>query len=111
MPQPAQFLTSVLVLVSHPLSYILSQSANPPLQEEMAHARSMHLGLPLATAAHALPHMPQFLRSISRLTHMLLHTSGWPVRHWHLPLMQSWLPVQAVPQVPQLLVVLSDTQM
>src|SRR5262245_30111203 len=58
-----QLLMSFEVLVSHPLAAFASQFWNGALQTAMPHTPAAQPGEPLATAGHALLHMPQFLMS------------------------------------------------
>src|SRR5947208_2501330 len=49
VPQTPQFATSVLMLISHPFGYFMSQSAKPWLQLATEHWPAMHAGTPPAT--------------------------------------------------------------
>ena len=53
-------------------------------------------------AAHALPHLPQFLGSCARSVHWPLHSAGSrPLVQAHAPLAHCSPPVHALPHLPQ----------
>lgn len=54
-----------------------------------------------APAPHLLPHVPQLLLSVCRLTQVPLQAS-WPVGQTHFPLIQLPPAGQMLPQAPQL---------
>jgi hypothetical protein len=61
MPQPPQFVALVAVFTSQPFAALLSQFANPALQEPTPHTPAEHPGVPFATAAQNRPQAPQFV--------------------------------------------------
>ena len=100
----------VSVLISQPVLYALSQSANGGVQERIPQVVPTHVGAPFCTA-HTAPHAPQLLtsswvaRSHPSLTAALqfanpgLHVIVQvPFRHFGTPLVLS----HALPHPPQL---------
>ena len=90
-----------------------------PLLHVKVHALSTHAAVALATRVeHALPHMPQLPGLVIVSTHVPLHSvgvdAGQPERHEYASASNpasppgphtGVLPVQALPQLPQLVVV------
>lgn len=66
-PQPPQWFTLLLVLISQPLTTCPSQFAKPELQLEMPQVLALQTGVPLAEA-QVLPQAPQFERLLVVLT-------------------------------------------
>src|SRR5437870_3146787 len=65
LPHTPQLFLSLVVLISQPFGYCLSQSAKPLLQVATAHAPLAHaVDATLAVFGHALPHMPHLLGSL-----------------------------------------------
>jgi hypothetical protein len=111
LPQAPQLLVSKVSLVSQPLAYWPSQSANPLLQAPIAHTPPLHKAVPLATK-HTLPHAPQLLGSlasfVSQPSTYLPSQSPKPGLHAliaQIPLLQNDVAFgaeQVIPQPPQL---------
>jgi hypothetical protein len=62
VPHAPQFI-ALLSAVSQPFAAFASQSPNPAAQAPTPHAPATHAGVAFA-AAHAVPHAPQFARSV-----------------------------------------------
>ena len=108
-PQPPQFDVFELVLVSQPLTKLLSQSPIGAVQA-MPQVPLLHDGLPPDTL-HAFAQVPQWVASFLRLTSQPFAT--FPSQSakfaaqliWHAPAVQDAVPLlvlQAAEQAPQL---------
>lgn len=84
IPQPPQWLMSVRVLISHPVTGRPSQLARPVEQVKL-HDPLLHAGVP-PIALHWMPQPPQLLMSVRRLRSQpsrgLLLQSAWPAPQW-----------------------------
>ena len=63
LAQAPQFAASVVSRASHPLEYLVSQSAKPALQPATVQAEFRQAGVPLA-ATQVVPHVPQLAGSL-----------------------------------------------
>src|SRR5262249_32628996 len=108
-PHPPQWLSSVVVLVSHPFAGLLSQSAKPASHESIPHTPFMHAGVPLGTAGQFRGWCPLSIWPLQSLSTpsqtsaegctFWLHTS-MPFEHAvvpaaqtpSLPVLQGWPP-------------------
>jgi hypothetical protein len=108
-PQPPQLLTSLVKFTHAPLQRVY------PLLHVKLHALPVQLAVALATAVvHAWPHVLQLLTSLVVSTQLPLQsvgaTVGQPDAHAYeavAPTQTGVVPVQSLPQVPQLLAVVS----
>jgi hypothetical protein len=75
LPQRLQLVADVRVSVSQPLARLPSHSAKPALHAKLQ-TRATQLAVPLAGAAHAVPHAPQCAGSVARSTQLVPHRSG-----------------------------------
>ncbi len=112
VPQRPQLLEFVVVLTSHPLEAMPSQSAKP-VRHVKPHAPAVHVGSALAGAGHAMPHAPQcagelrvlvsqpLLASESQSPNPPAHTptAHAPMRHTGVALASAG---HALPHAPQL---------
>src|SRR5947207_557600 len=115
IPQPPQLVESLLVLTSHPLEVIWSQSANPDLHERIPHCEFIQELLALARL-QVLPQAPQLavllVRSVSQPSAVWLLQSPKPGRQeliLHAPVVHTLVAcgrLQVLPQAPQLAVLL-----
>jgi hypothetical protein len=89
-PQPPQLFGSLPVSTSHPVAAILSQSAKPDVQDEVAQLDPVHEDVAWAKM-HTLPQPPQLLWSLVEFTHSVPaspgpgQTLGSAVGHTHPP--------------------------
>src|SRR5262249_6936187 len=111
LPQPLQWLTSLLRLVSQPLAALPSQSSNPRLQALTWHWPSRHSSWPL-TPVHWTPQPPQLLASLAVASSQPLATlwsqSAYPMVQLAITQVPDWQAAtplavggQARPQPPQ----------
>ena len=99
-PHIPQFVALVCVLVSHPSSGSLLQSAKPVAQA-MRHVPPTHEAVPL-TLLQTSPHAPQLRASLVRFTHAPLQfVSGIGHAVVHTPLLQTWFAPHERPHMPQ----------
>jgi len=98
-PQRPQLPELVLVLVSHPLARLPSQSPNPGRQVN-PQTEPLHAGVAFAGAVQALPHAPQWAGSVASAAQRppQLVCPGAQ----QMPLVQICPAAQAVPHAPQL---------
>jgi len=110
LPQPPQWLTLVLMSISHPVVALLSQFANPVLQDATEHIPDKHAGEPLTTE-QIVPQAPQLFRSeeteCSHPVLTLMSQSPKPALHepiMHAPATHAAVPLtveHVVAQAPQ----------
>jgi hypothetical protein len=92
VPHEPQFCGSTAVFV-----HLVPQKVSPAVHA--VQTPNVHCSL----TAHSLSHEPQFDSSVLRSTHAPLHSSSWPhPAPVQVPCKQTSVPVQAVPQLPQL---------
>ena len=89
-------------LISHPLTGLLSQLANPAVHPVTAQAPALQALLAWARE-HAFPHTPQLPGSEARLTQepLQLVSPAWQ-ESAHAPAEQTLPAAQILPQMPQL---------
>ena len=94
MPQPPQFIRSVVVFTQPPLQLVRPARHGSPVQTPIEHTWA---------PVHALPHAPQLAGSLGS-DEQRLPQAVCPIGHesTQVPSMQTWAREHALPQEPQL---------
>lgn len=107
VPQVPQFARSLVVLISHPLAAVLSQSAKPSAHIPIPQALALQAAVALAGVGQTLSQPPQcavsfavLMQDITSDATQMVPGAGQSI--WQCPATQSWVAGHALPHAPQL---------